>query len=71
MDQCLITIHSDNRLRMWDLEDGRCFNISSHFVFPSDEEIISLEIIYNSKNENRYFISRCIQMKRYKKIKFD
>lgn len=32
---CLITLHEDNRIRMWNLEDGRCFNISSTDMFTN------------------------------------
>ncbi|KRX08238.1 WD40-repeat-containing domain [Pseudocohnilembus persalinus] len=30
---CLFTVHLDNRVRLWNIQDGRCFNISSHQMF--------------------------------------
>lgn len=33
---CLISIHQDNRLRFWDLKDGRCFYVSNQNVTNTD-----------------------------------
>ena len=36
----LLTIHNDNRLRIWSQEDGICLNVSTPQLFP--EPIVSL-----------------------------
>jgi len=36
----LLTIHNDNRLRIWSQEDGICLNVSTPELFP--EPIIAL-----------------------------
>jgi len=36
---CILTVHSDNRVRLWDISDGRCINISPHNAFPGASEI--------------------------------
>ncbi len=63
MNSCLVTIHHDNRVRLWSLEDGRCFNISSHFLFRCDEEITDVKPI--NEVESRYLA--CISKKRISK----
>lgn len=42
----MITIHKDNRIRMWNLDDGRCFQISAHNPFKNSElEITQIELL--------------------------
>ncbi|KAL4468274.1 hypothetical protein ABPG72_015810 [Tetrahymena utriculariae] len=49
---CILSIHQDNRVRIWDLRDGRCINISSHATFKSSNISICVPITPNS---NRFF----------------
>jgi len=37
---------------MWDINDGRCFNISAHNIFNDDDEITKIELL--TASECRY-----------------
>ena len=50
---CLITVHRDNRIRLWNLEDGRCFSVSQHGVFKSDLEITQIQVLEMLNSDSR------------------
>ena len=52
---CIITVHLDNRLRMWNIQDGKCFNLSSYNIFEDSGEII--EIFPLNENSGNRFIA--------------
>jgi len=35
----LLTVHEDNRIRIWDVKDGRCVNISEPNIFEESGTI--------------------------------
>ena len=43
-------MHEDNRIRMWNLDDGRCFNISSTDIFANISESLKLINIIRADN---------------------
>ena len=53
INSCIVTVHRDNRIRMWNLEDGRCFNISQHNVFKTDVEIKQIQILEMMNSDAR------------------
>lgn len=46
-NNCLVTVHTDNRLRIWDLNDGRCISISSHDLFINESEIKEIRPLFS------------------------
>jgi Fe-S-cluster containining protein len=58
-------VHLDNRVRLWDINDGRCFNISSHNIFGGNEMTGILPL---KPNLCRIFIFYGKNKKIYKKI---
>lgn len=59
---CLVTVHRDNRIRIWNLEDGRCFSVSQHGIFKTEAEIIQIQILemLNSDSRLLFCIGLCL-----------
>lgn len=51
---CLLSSHADNRIRIWDINDGRCISISNHNMFPSEEVIREIKPL--STNRKRFVL---------------
>jgi hypothetical protein len=46
-------MQEDKRLRFWDTNDGRCFNISSNSLFPQSFKLIQMETFPIDKEESQ------------------
>lgn len=58
-EKCLITLHKDGRLRLWDLLDGKCFLVSSlNRSGLTDINIIRMEPLFDSKKRFVVLLSR-------------
>ncbi|PHJ17903.1 wd g-beta repeat-containing, partial [Cystoisospora suis] len=47
-EEVLVSIHSDNKLRIWSLLEGRCLSVTKHFPFP----LLSMRIL----SDRRYVL---------------
>lgn len=45
---------------MWDINDGRCFNISSHNIFNCDVKITQIEMKRHVNNEESTRLLFCL-----------
>jgi len=43
-----VTAHTDNRLRVWDTNDGRCISISPHDIFVNEQEIKEVRPLFDN-----------------------
>ena len=48
-----MTLHQDLRTRMWECNDGRCFNISSSQLFASNFRLTQMETFPIDKEESQ------------------
>lgn len=43
-----MTVHTDNRIRVWDTNDGRCVSISPHDIFVNEQEIKDIRPLFDN-----------------------
>jgi len=52
----MLTQHEDKKIRLWDMEDGRCFSITSEDIFPPGHQLIH-KFLPLFKSRSRFFLT--------------